>query len=420
MSNNIKSPFGEIQYLGNLLSKAYPTTLLFYDQNKIPVVVEWIDVDDNGNDIYYIFKTLKSNLENYLRGNISHLEYINLAEKKEYYKFHNSIFNTDFKKLNHKKLDKNSLPNKSSFFHEDLSDDYKSIADFFGIKFISQEDKDNYFNKLKEYSKNSKAGLFRVHLNEGNNIGHGTADTKVLGELLMNFENLYHETALDVIKGHERKAKINNLPENVSITKMSSTEVYLQEAASFSIYLKSKTDSNSNSKTYSFFSDEIFDKINILVSNASDKKNLESIKSSYSPTVFDSLKNFSEIIYENKIIIDLDYYNTNSNYRFSQVIKPYEANNIYENIISSSHETETNLYFIGNFIMLNTKTGYFSFLSVEKIEISGYVSNQIKESMISFNFKNLYKVTISQNSISKLNNNKFKLENTLESCILEN
>lgn len=417
MNSNIATPFGNLEYLGDLLSNAYPTTLLFYNEFNQPFIVEWIDVDDEDNDIYYLYKSSIQNLGDFIKGIISHIELINLADKKKFYEFYNSIFETEFVQIEFANLDRSSLPNDTSYFPKELSTDFKLIADFFKIELISIKEKITYFDKLKNYSKDVETGLFRMHINEGTNIGHGTADTKVLGQLLINFENLYHEMAIDVIRGTERKAKINNLQNNVSISKMSSTEVVIKEAASFSIYLKSKTDSTSISSGYEFVSDEIFDKINAIISDSSDKKKLELIKSSYSSSVFKSLVDFSETILENKIVVDLDYFNSNSNQKFSQVIKPSEAQNIQNNIISSSVGTENKLSYSGQFIMINTKTGYFVFFTKEKLEISGYVSNLIREGMITFNFKNTYNVTIQQNTISELNSNKFKFKNTLESCL---
>jgi hypothetical protein len=198
---------------------------------------------------------------------------------------------------------------------------------------------------------------------------------------------------------------------------MASTEVYIQEAASFSIYLKSKTDAQSESKGYDYVSDEIFSNINELICLASNKNKLESIKSSYNSKVFDSLANFSEIILENKVTLDLDYFNSKSDKKLTQSIKPSTAHTIHNNIVSSTIEKNDNVKLRGRFTMLNTKTGYFVFQSNEKIQIPGYVSELIRENMYSFNFKSKYEIVILQNTVTRLKNNNLKISNTLESCI---
>lgn len=415
MENDIHSPFGKLTYVGDLLSAFYPTTVVYHNEHNEPVIAEWLDENESG-DLHIIYKTTVVLLDQFLKGIISHLKLIHSSESK-YYTFYNSIFDANLQPITYLKIDKNSLPKENAYFNEKYSSDYRIIADFFKIEFKSDLEKDEYFKVLESHSQNSNTGLLRLHLNEGVNIGHGTVNTKVLGELLIGFENLYNETAIDVIRGKERHYLTKNISDNISFSEMASTEVYIQEAASYSIYLKSKTDTNSQSEGYEFVSDEIFSTINEVICSASNKNDLESIKLSFNPKVFDSLANFSEIILENKITLDLDYFNSKSDTKISQIIKPSQAHTIHNNIISSSIERNDRIELKGQFTMLNTKTGYFVFLSNEKMEIAGYVSDLIKESMFSYNFRNKYDIVIQQNIIQRLKNNKSKVSNTLESCL---
>lgn len=417
----ISSPFGKLTYLGDLLSTFYPSTVLYHNGHNEPIIVEWLDEDDELEiDLYIMYKTNVEILDQFVKGIISHLDLIKSTDKSEYYKFYGSIFNTKFEQINFNKIDKASLPKEISYFNENLSSDYLSISKFFNISFPSEKEKDDYFKVLEGFSKESNTGLLRIHLNEGENIAHGTVDTIVLGKLLLGFEDLYHETALDVIKGSDRKPLLKRLPEDISVIDMSSTEVYIQEAASFSIYLKSKTDAQSESEKYEYVSDEIFSNINEIICLSSDKKKLESIKSSFNPKVFDSLSNFSEIILENKVTLDLEYFNSNSDKKLTQSIKPSTAHTIHNNIVSFTKEENTTIKLKGRFTMLNTKTGYFVFHSTGQGEISGYVSDLIKDSMFSFNFRDKYDVLILQNKITRLKHDSLKISNTLESCIVIN
>lgn len=415
----INSPFGKLTYLGDLLSTFYPSTVLYHNEYNNPVIVEWLDEDEDlEKDLYIIYRTTVDALEQFVKGIISHLDLIKSTDKSEYYKFSGSIVDAIFEKIPYSKIDKTCLPNEISYFNDKLSSDYLSISNFFDINFSSKTEKDDYFKVLEGFSKKSDTGLLRLHLNEGENIAHGTVDTIVLGKLLLGFEDLYHETALDVIKGSDRKPLLKRLPEDISIVEMTSTEVYIQEAASFSIYLKSKIDTESESQEYKYVSDEIFSNINDIICLSSDKHKLESIKSSFNPKVFDSLSNFSEIILDNKVTLDIEYFNSKSDKKLTQSIKPSTAHNIHNNIISFTKEENTTIKLNGRFTMLNTKTGYFVFHSVGKGEISGYVSELIKDNMFTFNFKDKYDVVILQNKITRLKYDNLKISNTLESCFV--
>lgn len=411
----INTPFGFIEYVGDLLSKSYPTTVIYTNDDHQPIVVEWLDVDVNGNDTFIIYQSDVENLKQFCNGVISHFELINQAHKKKYFEFVGSVYENKFKKIKFNKVDKSSLPNDTVYFDCNYSTDYQEIAKTFQINIVSLQNKEEYFESLKENSTEVQAGLFRLHMHEGKNIGYGTADTRVLGQILLSFENLYHEVALDVIRGVERNAKVKNLPDDILITDMSATEVFLQEAASYSIYVKSKVDTNYESEEETV-SDKIFNKIDEVIALSNNKADLQEIKNKFSSDVFQSLAFFTETILNNKVIVDLDYFNAISNIEIRQIMKPSDAHNINNNILSYSNITSGIMPFKGQFLMLNTKTGYFVFKTKEGQEIAGYVDKLIKENMITFNFTTTYEIKVNQKNYETLNN-KNKITYTLESCL---
>ena len=199
------------------------------------------------------------------------------------------------------------------------------------------------------------------------------------------------------------------------ISDMASTEIYIPEAASFSIYLKSKVDTIVENKTTTV-SDEIFHKIDNLISKSTNKNELENIKIDYSEKTLNKLVSFNETILNNKIVVDLEYYNTNSNIELRNIINPENAHTINNNIESYSKIDESTKPFSGKFTNLNTKTLYFVFLTNEGFEIPGYVSKLISENMISFNFTSLYNISVTQITDSTLNY-KNKINYILESCL---
>lgn len=411
----IGSPFGKLNYIGDMLSIAYPTTIVYENDRGLPVIVEWLDENDKG-DLHLIYESNISRLTEFINGLISHLELIKSAERRQYYIFHGDIENAQFERRKYKHIDQKSLPKPVSYFKPELSSDYESISRFFNVKISDQQENAEYFNVLKNHSKEQHSGLLRLHLNEGDKVGHGNVDTRALGRILMGFENLYHEVALDVIRGSDRNFKVNNLPEGISISDMSSTEAVIQEAASFSIYLRPKTDTESNSEKYEYIGDEIFTNVTDVISLASSKKNLESIKQEYSSDVFGSLIAFSNVIIENKVVLDMDYFNFRSNAKSRQVIKPSEAHTIHNNVSTSVIERHDKLDSEGKFTMLNTKTGYFYFRSKEGREFSGYVSHLLREGMKMFNFQDTYAVVISQYSYQRIYSKYVSVRQVLESC----
>jgi hypothetical protein len=414
--DKINTPFGLIDYVGDLLSKSYPTTVIFINIDQQPIIVEWLDEDVDGNDVFIIFKTDVENLKQFCNGIISHIELINNAVGKKYYQFAGSINGSKFKKINYNKIDKKALPKQTVYFDYSYSNDYQDIAKVFDLELVSNANKEDYFNVLKDNCIKIKSGLFRLHLHKGKNVGYGTADTKVLGQILLGFENLYHDVALDVIRGVDRNAKTKNLPDDVSINEMSSTEVFLQEAASYSVYIKSKVDTKYENENITV-SEEIFGKINEVISFSTKINDLQEIKNKFSSDVFQSLAVFTETILDNKVILDLEYFNPISNTEIRQIMKPSDAHNINNNIVSYSNITSGTMPFKGQFVMLNTKTGYFVFKTKEEQEIAGYVDELIKDSMIKFNFTSSYQITVNQNTYETLNN-KNKITYSLDSCLI--
>jgi hypothetical protein len=413
----IKTPFGHLSYVGDLLSNTYPTTIVYKDNNNHPFIVEWLDEDDNCEDVFIIFQVEVEKLKLFCDGIISHLDFIKNVVGKKYFQFKGSINSTKFERINYNNIYKSSLPKDIVYFNSNYSLDYELIAEVFNIKTLDTKAREKYFETLKEKSENSDLGLFRLHILEGKNIGHGTADTRILGELLVSFENLYHEVALDYIRGVERNPKVKNLPEDVLISEMSSTEVYIQEAASFSIYLKSKVDVDVNNKpNKETVSDKIFRKIDKVLSASTKIKDLDAIKNEYSTDVFQSLVGFTETVLDNKVVVDLDYYNSNTKTELRNIMKPADAHTINNNVVSYSKINKITLPFKGKFLMLNTKTGYFVFETIERTEIAGYVDTLIRDNMVSYNFTNQYNVTVNQKSYETLNN-KNKITYTLESCL---
>jgi hypothetical protein len=109
MEDNIKTPFGELTYLGDLLSTVYPTTVLYYNDKNEPIIVEWLD-EVLDLDLYIMYKSTVEVLEQFIKGIISHLDLIKSADGSKYFRFYHSISNAQFQQIKFNKIDKTSLP----------------------------------------------------------------------------------------------------------------------------------------------------------------------------------------------------------------------------------------------------------------------------------------------------------------------
>lgn len=65
-------------FVGVLLFSEIPTTLIYSDTNKNPIIKEWVDCTDDGNiNRSFYFKSTKALLKQFLDGDISHQDFIN-------------------------------------------------------------------------------------------------------------------------------------------------------------------------------------------------------------------------------------------------------------------------------------------------------------------------------------------------------
>jgi len=436
-SININSPFGNLKFIGDLLCRHYPTTSVYCNDENIPVIVEWIDENENGDDEFIIYQSTKETLKDFISGKISHLDLINKASG-QFFSFNNGLSNATFNETNLKRIGKRNLPSNFSFFIRKESLDIDTIELVLEIQDIQEED-ENYFEQLKNHSREINTGLYRIHINNGSNVGHGTADTKILGQMLINFEELYFEVAKDIFRGAERVNEITTIEDEQNFILSSHTEVVIQEAASFSIYLKSKgnlryrihdapaetiiediKDENveENFENFQFVSDEIFSNVNSIIKNSSDVKSLDRIKKSYSPGVFAKVKNLAETIFTHKLVVDMDYYNPISHFASRRSLLPSNAHGIFVSVENTSFKNIENFNFRGKFTSITTNTGHFIIQSVEdESTFSGYFSDLLYDNISSLNFITEYNVVIEQIQIDYIGKSRTSYRNTMVSCI---
>lgn len=158
MDKIIKSPFGDIKFVGVLLTQEFPSTAVFSNDNDEPIIVEWIDLDENNNDIFYIYKTNVNNLTEFVKKDLSHLDLIHGAQWLEYYTFQNSIFdNAKFEKIDFANLNHDALPVWNCYFESYYSPDVKEVIDYFKIIIEKKIDGlGNYYGSLNVKKEDDK------------------------------------------------------------------------------------------------------------------------------------------------------------------------------------------------------------------------------------------------------------------------
>ena len=240
--------------------------------------------------------------------------------------------------------------------------------------------------------------VLNLHLKEGKSVGFGRVDTKVLGSVLSNFEELYHEVAKDHLLGVNRDVKIS-LSDNRYLQELSQTEVTRVIAASFSLLIKPKK----NQKRPQVIKGEkvemddavvLFEKIGGLIENSNSEETIKTIKNEYSISVFQKLQSFAQTITKNDLSININYKPSIDNEAKQFNINRISGNKIIDSVVSTSTKTEETLFVIGRYTAINCRTKHFTFISEdESEEFAGYF-DKILGGLERLNFTATYKIKI--------------------------
>lgn len=422
-------PFGKLKEVGDLLFKEYPSTLVMTNDEGIPHIIEWVDVDEKGIDKYYIYRSSKGMLKQFVERIISHRELIKNNNEGFVFYFEGSFEKADtFQVVTVKNISNRHLPSITSYFDEDDSADIDSIVDFFNLEQVNLEEestvKSGEIISIREYSSLYDTELVRLHLNTGKHISHGRVDTGVLGTVLSSFEELYHEVADDYFKGKDRQQKIKK-DEKLRYSLSSSTEVVVNQAASFSVYIKPKgqfprlnvgdvSDCNSPVVTEG---DKIVNDVMRILKNSSSEDAIADIKDSFSSKVFSKLKEFATTVKKNDLDLDIDYYSPTSKLDLTDKIGVSIADRIIQTIENTYVQEDDYFQVKGKFLSINCKTGYVTFESIQEEEYNGYFIKMIRENMSQLNFVDLYQLTFERSVKKNIADATEKYTDNIVACI---
>jgi hypothetical protein len=393
MKTNILSiqnhPFGDLTFVGDLLFRLYPTTSVYSNSENDVIILEWADQNDTGENIYFIYQVSPLHLKKYIGLELSHLNLIYSAVSEIALVFSGELEQTkQFSIVNIRELDSTFLPFEDAFFIPEESDDLEIISDHFRLNEID----------LDEAPLDLPIDVLNLHLKEGKSVGFGKADTRVLGNVLSNFEELYNEVAKDHIRGVNRDIRISRADKQY-LEELSQTEVTRVIAASLSLFIKPKKNQVRQQEIEGQIVERddaiiLFEKLGDLIENSHTEEKIKAIKDSYSAPVFQKLQSFAQTVTKNDLSININY-RPSENAKARQLnINKVSGNKIIDSVVSTSTNTEETLNVIGKFTAINCRTKHFSFINEdESEEFTGYF-DQVLGGLERLNFTTNYKIKI--------------------------
>ena len=399
-------PFEMSKFIGVLLYEEFPVTSVYEDENKNPVIKEWIDCEDK-IDRSIIFQTSKELLKSFLESKISHKEFI--LNPKDGISFvideNEQIERVWLISSNY--IADEYLPKMDVFYDSNDGVQSQKVVENFDLDKISNEDKNETY---KELAIKNDIEVFNLHLKKGIGIRFGRVDTDLLGETLLDFDNLFKEVSLDHFYGVNRGELSIKRNEKQEKLNLASTEVFLYKAASFSVYIKPKytnqIDLFEGKSTSNIISQNLFNLIRI----SKDEKELKENYLKYSDFVYKSYKHFLKNIVQYDFKLDLNWSNESANQTYNEEFGMFKANEIIESLQNISTEETSNFKIKGKFTALNCNTGSFKFTSNQEELFSGYFDKLVKDSVATLNFTNLYEISIERKMTKEAGNPDLKIK----------
>lgn len=387
-------PFQFNKEIGTLLYAEYPTTVIYADDNEMPIVKEWLDCEGNV-DRYFACKTTKKELKKFINSKITLYELIKHCNNNIGFlidEYSDNKIKT-IQVVAPSQLPEKYVPSIDNYFEVDEGVDTDKIIDFFHLNELKEED-DDLEKFIKKLAKTKKSEIFNIHLKEGQGVRFGRVDTDILGATLLNFDNLYKEIVLDFHYGKNRGEVKIKKKEREEKVEMASTEVFISKAASFSMFLKPKYNSQIDLFQGETETGKIASNLFRLFEISKDKTLLEEEYLSFSDFVFKSYKKFLNNIKEFDFNLDVNWTNQATTSILKEDFNLYQSESIIERINNINTENTENFKVKGKFQAINCNTGHYIFEGTKEEKYQGYFDKKIKESIHFLTFMNLYEISI--------------------------
>jgi hypothetical protein len=405
--NKAINPFDTNRAVGMLLYAEYPSTAVFIDEEGQPIIREWIDCTDDGViDKYFYFKTNANNLKLFIEGEISHRAFVKAAEGELYYFEDKTAENLIISSIIYaSNFPAEYYPGEVFISPEEVVDidEVYSAFELYNAEIVTLDE------QVKAIAREEGSETYNLHIREGHGVGYGKIRTDLYGRILVNFDSLFQEAAIDQFVGKGTASK----KERAKHDRYINTEVYYNIAASYSVLIKPidhvSYEDNDGEKDTS--SGRIAQTIFNLINQSTTGRIINDRASDYSPRVMNAYRTFIQNIKESGVDLDFSWYNPESRIMHSAALTHDKTTSIFSNIESLTSTTEKQLTKIGKFEHINCTTGYFGFLSGEII--NGYFDLSIKEQMRQVNFVDAYEVKITELTTVIPGKSEPRVENTL-------
>ena len=329
-------------FVGVLLFSEIPTTLIYSDTNKNPIIKEWVDCTDDGNiNRSFYFKSTKALLKQFLDGDISHQDFINKSVDGLLY-FEDKSSEESIRKF---VISIIGLPAdyKSSFdfyYKSEYGVDEEKIIKYFELGSVKLDISKT--NEVKDIATFRNVETYNIHLESSLGVGYGTIKTETLAKILFGFEKFYKDISLDFLRGKQRGELRPSVKEKEEYDPFMTTEISLQKAESQIVFIKPVY------SIYNLFNktsdtELIAEKLFNLIISSQKEDTLKIEYNNYSEFVFKSYKQFLKNIYEDELKIDLFWYSPTTRSNLNSKITYVIADNILLNIDNLSIVEEDTL-----------------------------------------------------------------------------
>lgn len=434
--------FTDLEIIGTLLYPEFPSTIVYSNKQGDPFILEWLDCDSGDLNRYMLFRTDVELLNKFVSGRYSHKEFIKTSVREYVTVFDGTIkapLNVHL--LTFEQVPAEYLPEADVFFDRDDSFELTKVVEYFSLNtyrvsyddFIPQVAEPNQqtitlkgrkdhetakYGNIEQLAEEHSTQVFNIHLQEGNNVQHGVAETSVLGHIITTFDALYKATALDVFQGKNRgNTKTFTSKKAKMLLPRISTEIFLQRAASFSVFLRPLIHGRQLTITDDLDTEQISKHLFNLLTNTQELQTLASTLFEYSSFVQKSYIEFLTTIKEKDVNVDYNYYSPYNKKRYKLDFNPEKAWSLLDSINKLTDFDSDEFSRIVRFVSLNCNTGHFSCEAKDKQLYYGHFDSLLRENMPNLNFTTIYEIKIRRTIKNISGREAPKTEDTILSCL---
>jgi len=357
-----------IAFDGSLLSH-------FIDENGENYLFYWVDVDDEYNRWMFL-RVNTFSIQKYLEKKIT-LYNLVLKQSEDF------VFFVD--------IDDNSkFHNIKLVYKTDIDESYiPDIDSYYDFEPVDALD-------LASFSKKLNSGILELRIT-GDSIPYGSIPLSNLAPIIPKIEDIRKNMASRFVK--ERKKQFLNKKskrESTKILKLDTQYEFVYSlAGSFRMILKpsGKQSSLPGIKT---FSDEFAEEFVNLIDAGFQVENINRYSEKYDKSLIKKYSDFIVYLNKSQLGIDVKWYNIQSNFNISKSVNEKRTIDIIKNLTKFNFDDSEELKYSGKFFAINTRSGRYSFESIEgdDFKSSGFFDEDRKKMCFTISFNTTYDVII--------------------------